>query len=135
VYLGLSITWKNVFPFSFRYRMIKNYQQICILSHGESHSRWSGSATFVVKALIKSSTFRPEFHRCTGRGFGLVVRAAGWHISDPGSILSGMASIHLDVYPQRREHFWVDMCAIQKFLFHFFFFFFYQMCYPAINKM
>jgi hypothetical protein len=22
-----------------------------------------------------------------GRGFGLVVRAAGWHVNDPGSIL------------------------------------------------
>jgi hypothetical protein len=31
----------------------------------------------------------------------------------------GIASILLDVYPQRREHFRVDMCAIQKFLFHF----------------
>jgi hypothetical protein len=29
------------------------------------------------------------------------------------------ASIHLDVHPQRREHFRVDVCAIQKFLFHF----------------
>jgi hypothetical protein len=33
--------------------------------------------------------------------------------------VAGTASIHLDVYvyPQRREHFGMDMCAIQKFLF------------------
>jgi hypothetical protein len=54
-----------------------------------------------------------------GRGFVLVVRAA---VQVRSSV--GTASIHLDVYPQRREHFRVDMCAKQKFLFYFYFIYF-----------
>jgi hypothetical protein len=48
---------------------------------------------------------------------GQVVRVAGWHASDPGSILSR------DVYPQRCEHFRVDYVRYIKVLisFHFHF--------------
>jgi hypothetical protein len=42
-----------------------------------------------------------------GRGFDLVVRAECWHHRRPRFESStGTASIHLDVYPQRREHAW-----------------------------
>jgi hypothetical protein len=42
------------------------------------------------------------------RGFGLVVRAAGWHAGDP------------DVYPQRHEHSWDGYVYYMKVLISFF---------------
>jgi hypothetical protein len=54
-----------------------------------------------------------------GWGFGLVVRAAGWHAGDPGSIL-GRDGLHtFGRIPQRCEHSWDGYVRYTKFLISF----------------
>jgi hypothetical protein len=48
------------------------------------------------------------------QGFGQAVRAAGWHAGDPGSTLGRVASIHLDVLPQRYESALADIALYKK---------------------
>jgi hypothetical protein len=46
-----------------------------------------------------------------------VVKAAGWHAGDPGSILGmdGLYTFGYKLYSQRREHFWDGYARYTKF--------------------
>jgi hypothetical protein len=88
-------------------------------THTITHTRARAHA--ITRARNQTHT-HTHSHTHLGRGFGLKwsERRVGTPTIQVWS-LAGTASVHLDVYSQRHEHFRMDMCAIEKFLFHFIF--------------
>jgi hypothetical protein len=85
------------------------------ISENEKANRFLSVFVFVFVFVF---SFRFMFllsiiHFIVNLEWGQVVRAIQIRSS------AGTASTHLDVYPLRHEHLWMDMCTMQKFLFHF----------------
>jgi hypothetical protein len=76
--------------------------------------------------LVRNSScteiLKKEKKNAVWRGFGLVVRAAGWHVRDPGSILGRDSLYTFGCIPQHFESALAEVLRYVKTLVYFFYF-------------